>query len=340
MRKTTDPRIVIALGGNALGNTPEEQEANIEAAVPALINLITKGYEIIITHGNGPQVGMIKNAFAAGAKDSAAIPTMPLAECTAMSQGYIGFHHQKALRKELRARELPWHVASVVTQVVVSPKDPAFDRPTKPIGPYYTKEEAEILSKKHTDAVFADDAGRGWRQMVPSPEPRRILEKESILHLLDHEFVVIACGGGGIPVIPVGMDQYKSIDAVIDKDFAAAKLAEEVQAKYLFILTAVDAVSINYGTEREQVITEMTVEKARKFIEEGQFAPGSMLPKVQAAVNFAQSGKGHIAVIASLAKAAEAIEGKSGTRITMEKEENDRFYVPTEDPREQVWLYR
>lgn len=340
MRKSTDPRIVIALGGNALGNTPTEQEKNIEAAVPALVDLISKGYEIIITHGNGPQVGIIKNAFAAGAKNNASIPMMPLAECTAMSQGYIGYHLQKALRKELRSREMPWHVASIVTQVVVSPKDPAFDHPTKPIGPYYTKEEAEAFHRKQPETTFADDAGRGWRQMVPSPTPLRILEKESILHLLDHEFVVIACGGGGIPVIPIGIDQYQSMDAVIDKDFAAAKLAEEVKAKYLFILTAVDAVSINYGTEQEQIITEMTVEKAQEFIADGQFAPGSMLPKVQAAVNFAKSGKGHIAVIASLARAAEAIEGKTGTRITMEQPGNDRFYVPTENPKEQVWLYR
>ncbi|MBQ1252586.1 MAG: carbamate kinase, partial [Firmicutes bacterium] len=211
MRRSADPRIVIALGGNALGNTPEEQERNIDHAVPALVDLITKGYEIIITHGNGPQVGMIQNAFAEGGKHSEKIPDVPLAECTAMSQGYIGFHLQKALRRELRARELPWHVASVVTQVAVDPTDPAFRHPTKPIGAYYTKEEAEKRSVHEKGAVYADDAGRGWRKVVPSPKPLRILEKESILHLLDHEFVVIACGGGGIPVVKTGFERYESV---------------------------------------------------------------------------------------------------------------------------------
>jgi carbamate kinase len=225
---------LVLQSGNALGNTPVEQERNIDHAVPALVDLITKGYEIIITHGNGPQVGMIQNAFAEGAKHSEKIPDVPLAECTAMSQGYIGFHLQKALRRELRARELPWHVASVVTQVAVDPTDPAFRHPTKPIGAYYTKEEAEKRSVHEKGAVYADDAGRGWRKVVPSPKPLRILEKESILHLLDHEFVVIACGGGGVPVVKTGFERYESVDAVIDKDFAAAKLAEEVNAKYLF----------------------------------------------------------------------------------------------------------
>ena len=340
MRKSTDPRIVIALGGNALGNTPKEQEEHIDNAVPALIDLITKGYEIIITHGNGPQVGMIQNAFAEGSKVNEKIPDVPLAECTAMSQGYIGFHLQKALRRELRARELPWHVASVVTQIAVDADDPAFRRPTKPIGPYYTKEEAEEISAHDKSAVFADDAGRGWRKIVPSPKPLRILEKESILHLLDHEFVVIACGGGGIPVIRTGHERYESVDAVIDKDLAASRLAAEVNAKYLFILTAVDTVSINFRTENEKEIPAMTTEEARGYIEEGQFAPGSMLPKIEAAVEFAESGKGRTAIIASLERATEAVEGKTGTRITLPREDNDEFFLPSDDPKERVWLYR
>ena len=340
MRQSTDPRIVIALGGNALGNNPKEQEENIEKAVPALIDLITNGYEIIITHGNGPQVGMIQNAFAEGCRAADNIPEVPLAECTAMSQGYIGYHLQKALRRELRKRELPWHVASVVTQVVVSPSDPAFRHPTKPIGPYYTKEEAEKRSVHEKGAVYADDAGRGWRKVVPSPKPVRILEKESILHLLDYEFVVIACGGGGIPVIPTDAETFESVDAVIDKDFAAAKLAEEVNAKYLFILTAVDAVSINYRTENEKVISEMSVSEAQGYINDGQFAPGSMLPKVEAAIAFAQSGKGRTAIIASLEKAADAVNGKTGTRITMAENEMDQYYIPTDDPKTQLWQYR
>lgn len=340
MRRSTDPRIVIALGGNALGDTPQEQEQNIQNAVPALIDLITNGYEIIITHGNGPQVGMIQNAFAEGGRASEKIPDVPLAECTAMSQGYIGYHLQKALRRELRARELPWHVASVVTQVVVDPADPAFRHPTKPIGPYYTKEEAEKRSLHEKGTVYADDAGRGWRKVVPSPKPVRILEKESILHLLDYEFVVIACGGGGIPVVQTARDHFESVDAVIDKDFAAAKLAEEVNAKYLFILTAVDAVSINYRTPHEKVISQMTVAEAQGYINEGQFAPGSMLPKVEAAVAFAQSGKGRTAIIASLERAAEAVNGETGTRITMGEKDIDQYYIPSDNPKEQIWLYR
>lgn len=312
-----DPRIVIALGGNALGNHSQEQQEKLKAAAPALVGLISQGYEIVLTHGNGPQVGMIKNAFDLGSEVSEKIPDMELTECTAMSQGYIGYHLQKALREELREREMPWHVATVITQVRVDEDDPAFEEPTKPIGSYYSREQAEKLMEKYPHMLFKDDAGRGWRRMVPSPRPQAIIERESILNLLDHEFVVIACGGGGIPVVREAPDKYRGVAAVIDKDFAGAKLAELVDAEYFFILTAVDKVSINFGKPDEVELDHMTVEEAREYISAGQFAPGSMLPKVEAAIAFAESGIGRTAVIASLDMAPEAISGKTGTRITL-----------------------
>lgn len=311
-----NPRIVIALGGNALGKDSTEQREKLKNAAPALVGLIAQGYEIILTHGNGPQVGMIKNAFDEGREKDKAIPNMEFPECTAMSQGYIGFHLENAIFTELRRQGMPWHVGTVITQVEVDKNDPAFANPTKPIGAYYTKEQAESIMKASPDKVFKDDAGRGYRRMVPSPKPCAILEKDSILNLLDHEFVVIACGGGGIPVIRKGENEFEGIAAVIDKDFAGAKLAELTEAEYFFILTAVDRVSIHFGTPEETDIEEMTVAEAKEYIKAGHFAPGSMLPKIEAAIAFAQSGKNRTAVIASLEKAPEAILGKTGTRIT------------------------
>lgn len=314
-----EPRIVIALGGNALGNSPEAQRMQIDAAAPSLIDLISRGFEIIVSHGNGPQVGSIQLAFEAGAAQNSRIPAMPLPECTAMSQGYIGFHLQAGLQRELRKRGMPWEVATVITRVEVSPVDPAFTTPTKPIGPFYTKEEAEALQKEHPHAVFREDAGRGFRRMVASPKPQHIVEIGSIRHLLDNEFVVIACGGGGIPVVANGKGDYSGVDAVIDKDLAAERLAEEVRADILFILTAVDRVCLHYGTPEEQRLSHMSVEEARAYCREGHFAPGSMLPKVEAAIAFAESGKNRRAIIASLENAASALDGLSGTVITAEK---------------------
>lgn len=251
------------------------------------------------------------------AEENTKIPNMPLPECTAMSQGYIGYHLQKGIQKELRDEGMPWHVATMVTQMVVDPKDPAFQKPVKPIGPYYTKEQAEALQKENPGAVYAEDAGRGWRQMVPSPRPVDIVEKDSILNLLDNEFVVIACGGGGIPVVQKGPGAYEGVPAVIDKDFASAKLAELVDAEYLFILTAVDRVSINWGKPDQKDLEKITVAEAEAYCKEGHFAPGSMLPKVEAAISFAKSKPGRKAVIASLEKAPLAIQGLSGTEISM-----------------------
>ncbi|CAH2714704.1 Carbamate kinase 1 [Neobacillus rhizosphaerae] len=311
-------RIVIALGGNALGNTPAEQIRCIDEAAHALVSLIKDGHEIIISHGNGPQVGIIQLAFEKASKIEGKIPQMDLPECSAMSQGYIGFHLQNGIKKELRKQGMPWQVGTIVTQVVVDGNDPAFSNPTKPIGGYYDEATANILMENHPGEVYAEDAGRGWRKMVASPKPVDIVERDSIVSLVDQEFVVIACGGGGIPVVVDDNGDYQSVAAVIDKDFASAKLAELVNADYLFILTAVDRVAVNWGKPNQAELTEITTKQALDYCSEGHFAPGSMLPKVQAAIQFAQSGKGKKAVIASLEKASLAIKGETGTLITDE----------------------
>lgn len=311
-------RIVIALGGNALGNNPTEQKRRIEEVSESLVGLIASGYEIIVTHGNGPQVGMIDKAFEISSQTDTKIPQMPLPESVAMSQGYIGYHLQNGILRELRRRHMPWHVSTMVTQTVVDKEDPAFKNPTKPIGKFYTKEEIEILKKENPRVIYAEDAGRGYRQMVASPAPVDIVEIDSILNLLDNEFVVIACGGGGIPVIKVGDGVFEGVDAVVDKDFAASLLADKIDAEYLFILTAIDRVAINYGKENEQFLDYMSVDMAKQYAKEGHFAAGSMLPKVTAAINFASKKAGRRAVIASLENASQAIMGHSGTVIELE----------------------
>ena len=229
------PRAVIALGGNALGKTPSEQKVKVREAVKSLIELIKQGNEIIISHGNGPQVGMINLAFEEGAKVNDKIVPFDLPECTAMSQGYIGFHLQNALQAEIHAQNKPWHVASVVTQIEVDGEDPAFTNPTKPIGSFYKKEEAEAMMAADPSMVMKEDANRGYRRMVPSPRPQRILERASIENMLDNEFIVVTCGGGGVPVVRNEDGSYTGVSAVIDKDFASAALAEAVYADYLFI---------------------------------------------------------------------------------------------------------
>lgn len=310
-------RIVIALGGNALGNTPEEQKQKIDEAAPALVGLISQGYEIIVSHGNGPQVGMINLAFTESSGANKKIPPIDLPECTAMSQGYIGYHLQNGIKRELRREGMPWHVATMITQVVVDKDDPAFKNPTKPIGPYYTEAEAKKIMEQTPGAVYLEDAGRGWRRMVPSPAPSGIVERDSILNLLDNEFIVIACGGGGIPVIKRGDGDYEGVNAVIDKDFASAHLAEVCDADYLFILTAVPKVAINWGEPTQMFIDKMSVAEAERYCEEGHFAPGSMLPKVRAAIKFARSKVGRRAIIAALEEAPLAIRGLAGTEISM-----------------------
>lgn len=310
-------RIVIALGGNALGNNPEEQQRKIEAACPALVGLISQGHEIIVSHGNGPQVGMINLAFDEASGINNKIASMPLQECTAMSQGYIGYHLQKGIAKELRIKKMPWQVATVITQVAVDPHDPAFCNPSKPIGAFYDDETAQKMMKEDPSVCMKEDSGRGWRRLVPSPRPIEIVERKSILNLLDNEYIVIACGGGGIPVIKNSDGDYEGVSAVIDKDFASAKLAEAVGADYLFILTAVDHVCINFGKPDQQELTSMSTGEAEMYIQNGQFAAGSMLPKVEAAISFVRSGWGKRAVIASLEKAPQAMRNESGTLITL-----------------------
>lgn len=309
-------RIVIALGGNALGDTPEEQRKRIDAAAPSLVGLIKQGHEIIVSHGNGPQVGMIKLGLDTAAEVNDKIARFPLPECTALSQGYIGYHLQNGILRELQRENMPWHAATVITQVEVDPNDPAFSEPTKPIGAFYTEEEARQIMRREPEAVFREDAGRGWRRCVASPKPVDVVEKDSILNLLDHEFVVIACGGGGVPVVRDSSGGYRGVPAVIDKDFASALLAKLVNADYLFILTAVDRVCLNYGTTQQEELREISVSRARELAREGHFAAGSMLPKVEAAIDFVSSSAGRRAVIASLEKAPLAMSGKSGTVIT------------------------
>lgn len=309
-------KIVIALGGNALGNNAQEQQKMIEDAAPSIVELIRQGHKIIISHGNGPQVGMISLAFDIAANENDKVVPMELMECTAMSQGYIGYHLQKGIKKELQRQKMHLNVVSVITQVVVDKNDKAFNNPSKPIGGFYTKEKIKELVAKKPELQFVEDAGRGYRRVVPSPKPVDIAERDSILNLLNNGYIVIVCGGGGIPVIVNDDGDYEGIPAVIDKDFAAAKLAELVEADYLFILTAVDRVSINWGKPNQEELSEITVDQAVQYCEEGHFASGSMLPKVQAAISFVNSREKRRAIIASLENAPLAIRGESGTLIT------------------------
>jgi carbamate kinase len=308
-------RIVIALGGNALGDCPAEQVARVDAACPSLVGLIAQGHEIIVSHGNGPQVGTISLAFELASGQSDKIPAIDLPECTAMSQGYIGYHLQQGIAKELRRQGMPWHVATVVTQVEVDPADSAFATPSKPIGPFYDEATARRLMADDPSLVVREDSGRGWRRMVASPVPAGIVERDSILNLLDHEFIVIACGGGGVPVVRDEVGDLHGVAAVIDKDRASAQLAEAVGAEVLFILTAVDKVAIGWGTPQQRELDDLDADTARSLAAAGEFGAGSMLPKVEAAIAFVTGAPGRRAVICSLDKAPLAMTGQSGTVI-------------------------
>lgn len=305
-------KIVIALGGNALGNNLPEQMTAVKETSRAIADLIQEGHEVIISHGNGPQVGMIQNAMGEYSR-STGEPLAPLSVCVAMSQGYIGYDLQNALREELIDRGLERGICTVLTQVRVDPDDPAFAKPTKPIGHFMTKEEADklVAEKGYT---MVEDSGRGYRRVVASPKPVEIVEISTIKALTDSGHVVVACGGGGIPVIAQG-HHLKGVAAVIDKDFASAKLAQQLDADYLIILTAVEKVAVNFGKPNQQWLSEISPEEARRYMAEGHFAPGSMLPKVQAAVEFAESKPGRTALITLLEKAKDGIAGKTGTVI-------------------------
>ncbi|HJB54860.1 MAG TPA: carbamate kinase [Candidatus Olsenella avistercoris] len=308
-------RIVIALGGNALGkNLPEQMEA-VKHTARAIVDLIEQGNEVVVAHGNGPQVGMIQEAMTQLTRSNPEkyIPC-PLSVCVAMSQGYIGYDLQNALREEMLDRGIEKGAATVLTQVEVDPDDPAFANPTKPIGAFMTREEADrMIAERGYDVV--EDAGRGFRRVVASPKPAGIVELDTIRSLVETNHVVIACGGGGIPVFPTEGHHLKGAAAVIDKDFAAAKLAEQLDADFLVILTAVEKVAVNFGKPDQQWLDELTPETAERYIAEGQFAPGSMLPKVQAALAFAQSGPGRSSLITLLERASDGIAGKTGTIV-------------------------
>ena len=303
-------RIVIALGGNALGKNLPEQMAAVHHTAKAVADLIEEGHEIVIVHGNGPQVGMINIAMTTLSREDPSHPMAPMSVCTAMSEGYIGYDLQNSLREELLDREIHKAVSTILTQVEVDPNDPAFQHPTKPIGTFMTEEEAEEM-RRRGNAVM-EDAGRGWRRCVASPLPKSIVEIETIEALLKAGQVVIACGGGGIPG-----HHLKGAGAVIDKDFAAELLAEELDADALIILTAVEKVAINFGKPDQQWLDHLTPDEARRYAAEGQFAPGSMLPKVQAAAKFAESKPGRTALITLLEKAKEGIAGKTGTAVSV-----------------------
>lgn len=308
-------RIVIALGGNALGKNLSEQMAAVKNTARAIADLIADGHQVVISHGNGPQVGMIQNAFAAYHRQEPHSDVMPLSMCVAMSQGYIGYDLQNALKEELLDRGIQTGVATVLTQVVVDREDPAFRNPTKPIGPFLTREEAEALTREKGYQV-AEDAGRGWRRVVASPQPLAVVELSTIQTLVDAGMVAIACGGGGIPVFAQERHHLKGAAAVIDKDLASELLAELLDADLLIILTAVEKVAVNFGKPDQRWLDRLTPAEARGYAEEGQFAPGSMLPKVQAAVKFAESKPGRSALITLLERARDGILGKTGTMIT------------------------
>lgn len=309
-------KIVIALGGNALQSADSDGTARSQLEVvkktcKSIAQISCNHYEMAIVHGNGPQVGRI---IMASETAKNVVPAMPFDVCGAMSQGYIGYHLQQCLRYALQEHNRNVPVVTIATQMVVERSDPAFENPTKPIGVFYTKEEAEKL-KAEKGYAMKEDAGRGWRRVVPSPLPRKIVEIDAIRRLWDNT-IVVACGGGGVPVVEKPDGTLEGVDAVIDKDFAAELLAEQVDADILMILTEVEKVAVNFKKPDQKDLSHMTLKEAVKYVEEGQFAPGSMLPKVEAAMKFVRHDPTKKAIITSLDKSLEALEGKTGTVIT------------------------
>ncbi|WP_342252689.1 carbamate kinase [Spiroplasma endosymbiont of Amphibalanus improvisus] len=306
-------RILVALGGNALGSNPSEQLELVKITAKSIVDMIQSGNQVIVCHGNGPQVGMINLSFDEAHKNNEKVPMMPFPECGSMSQGYIAYHLQQAIQNELLNRKLNNKVAGVVTQTVVDLKDPAFKNPTKPIGSFYDKATADKISKEN-NWTMKEDAGRGWRRVIASPMPIDVVEKEILITLVDSGYITIACGGGGIPVIQE-KNAYKGVSAVIDKDFASAKLAEILKADKLVILTAVDQVMINYNKPDQKALTTINLEQVQKYIDQGQFAPGSMLPKIEAAVQFVKLNPDKKAVITSLRNAKNINKTETITQI-------------------------
>lgn len=310
-----EERIVIALGGNAITKpdqkgTYEEKLANIRNTARQIIKIIKKDYEVVLTHGNGPQVGALLIQQEAA---SSQVPPMPLDDCGSQTQGQIGYLIQQSLKNELKAAKLDKPVVSIVTQVVVDQNDQAFENPTKPIGPFFTEAYAKRMMDEK-DEEWIEDAGRGWRKVVPSPNPEHIVEIEAIETLVNRGSIVIASGGGGIPVVKDETGDYQGIEAVIDKDRAAKKLAQELSAKTLMILTDVSHVAINYGTPQEEPLETVSVSKMREYLQEGHFKTGSMKPKVEAAIKFVEHG-GKKAIITSLQQGYDALAHNQGTVI-------------------------
>lgn len=304
-------RVVIALGGNALGNDLKEQQAAAANTAKVIVDLIEKGYDLVITHGNGPQVGMIRKAMNQYRELSGQDYEAPLPSCVAMSQGYIGIDLQNAIKYELYNRKIDKKVSTIISQVEVDPGDEAFKHPSKPIGSFMTKEEAK---KEELGIICMEDAGRGYREVVASPMPQRIRELETIKTLMEAGHVVITCGGGGIPVINQN-GRLMGANAVIDKDNVSSLLAQLIDADYLVILTAVEKVAINFGKENQMDLSEVSTAKAKDYMKENQFAKGSMLPKIEAAVRFVESSNDRRALITLLDKAQLGLEGKTGTVI-------------------------
>lgn len=306
-------KVVVALGGNALGKSPEEQLKLVKNTASSLIGLIDAGNQVVISHGNGPQVGAI-NLGMNFAAENGKTAAFPFPECGAMSQGYIGYHLQQSLQNELHRRWMNKNVATVVTQIAVDPKDPAFQNPSKPVGDFYTKEQAEQIEKEK-GYTFKEDAGRGYRQVVPSPLPQKIMELNSIKTLIEAGDLVIAGGGGGVPVIMTD-DGLEGVPAVIDKDRSSALLADKIDADTLIILTAVDYVFVNYGKPDEKALKTLNVAEAQKYMDEKQFAAGSMLPKIEACLSFVEDHPERKALITSLNGLDDALAGKVGTVIS------------------------
>lgn len=309
-------KIVVALGGNALGQSPEEQLELVKGTAKSLVSLIQKGYEVVISHGNGPQVGSINLGLNYAAENGQG-PAFPFPECGAMSQAYIGYQLQESLLNELHVLNIDKQVVTLVTQVEVAGDDQAFNNPTKPIGLFYTKEQAE-QTMEEKGYKFVEDSGRGYRRVVPSPMPINIVELDSIETLIKHGTLVIAAGGGGIPVVKEE-GNYKGVDAVIDKDKTSALLAAHLKSDQLIILTAVDYVYINYGKDNQEALGEVTVDEMNQHIADGQFAKGSMLPKVEAALQFIEKNPEGSVLITSLEDLGDALDGKIGTLIKNNK---------------------
>lgn len=307
--------VVVALGGNALGDTPAEQLELVKETARHIVDMVAEGINVVVTHGNGPQVGMINNAFAYASKADASTPEMPFPEAGAMSQGYIGYQLSQAILSQMKQRGIMRSTVNIITQTVVYPDDPAFDNPTKPVGGFMGEDEAKAKAAENGWTV-REDAGRGWRRVVASPTPRRIVEFDAVKDLMDAGYIVVSAGGGGVPVIERN-DSYEGVAAVIDKDRSASMMASSFNADMLVILTAVEKVCVNFGTPEQEAIDAMTVAQAREYIAQGQFAAGSMLPKVEACIEYVERYPAGKALITSLEHAAAGLRGETGTVITV-----------------------